>query len=203
MEESIENKIVRSERITLDNAVPGMVVTEAVTNEAGGVVLPADSILTHTHLDRLRELGIEHIYIMRCSVAKEFNPLRGMTAIVIDDSLFFRHMFGKMLYRMGMFVCEESETAEEGIRFAKKYKPDLVVVDIHLPKMDGVHAIAKLKKELPGVRLLAASVDKERHTVIDAIRAGAHYYLVKPVQWETLKPIILNILAPGAAHDLE
>ena len=176
-----------------------MVVTEAVKNQTGGIVLPADAILTHTHLDRLRELGIEHIYIMRCEVAKEFNPLRGKTAIIIDDSLFFRHMFGKMLYRMGMFVCEESETAEEGIRFAKRYKPDLVVVDIHLPKMDGIHAISKLKKDLPDTKLLAASVDKERKTVLDSIRAGAHYFLAKPIHWETLNPIILNLLAPEAA----
>ena len=191
--EDIESKIVRSEKVSIENTVAGMVLADDVKNEAGGVVLAADSILTKTHLARLRKQGVMTLYIQRWSPPKEFNALRGKTAIVIDDSLFFRHMFGKLMYRMGMFVCEEAETGEQGLVFAKRYKPDLVVVDIHLPGMSGIRAIRKLRKAVPHARVLAVSVDKNRQTVVDALRAGAHHFLGKPINWDSLKPQILNL----------
>jgi two-component system, chemotaxis family, chemotaxis protein CheY len=186
---------VRSIRVKIDDVVPGMVLAEEVRTPGGAIIIAADTFLTREHLERQKECGINHLYIEACDIPKEFDPLRGKTAIVVDDSLFFRHMFAKMLYRMGMLVCDEVGTAEECLRAADRYKPDLIVMDIHLPKMDGRAAMRKLRPKLPSARFLAVSSDKERQTIIEAFKSGANDFIAKPIIWETLKPRVLKLFS--------
>jgi two-component system, chemotaxis family, chemotaxis protein CheY len=200
MNQEDPKKFVRSMKIGIEKAVPGMVVSEAVKSPAGGAIIAADTILSETHISYLREMGVYNIYIELCDIPKECDPIRGKTVMVVDDSLFFRHMFAKMLFRMGMLVCGEFETAEEAIHKAVIYKPDLMVMDIHLPKMNGVMAINKMKPRLPDTKFLAVSGDKDRRVVAEALKAGASDYVVKPIKWDVLKPRILKLFESAAQH---
>ncbi len=199
--ETAEKKaFVRSVRMKVDSVVPGMVLAEGIRSSGGAVVIKEDTFLTADHIVRLREMCVDHVYIETCEVLKEFDPLRGKTAIVIDDSLFFRHMFAKMLYKMGMLVCGEIATGEEGVRQAELYKPDLVVVDIHLPKMDGSEAMRKLRKKLPDAKFVAVSSDKSRDTIVNAFKSGANDFMIKPIKWDVLKPRILKLFDTSTAN---
>lgn len=197
----IENKVVRSVKVSLDKAVPGMTLAEDLRNASGSVMLPADTVIKREHIKNLAESGVEHLRIVSYSPPKEFHPLRGKTAVVIDDSPFIRHMFAKLLYRMGVFVAEEAETAELGMAAARKYKPHLMIMDIFLPGMDGLTAIAKLKPLLPDTRFLVVSTHNNKEYIIKAIKSGAHDFMAKPIHWEDLKPRVLRLIgeqpAPG------
>ncbi|HPI78377.1 MAG TPA: response regulator [bacterium] len=184
---------VKSVRSRIEDIVPGMAVAEDIKNTAGGIIVAADTFLTSSHIQKLKECGIDRLYIQTCDMNKEFDPLRNKRAVVVDDSLFFRHMFSKMLYRMGMFVCGESPTAEEGLEAVSVYSPELVVMDIHLPKMDGRLAIKQIHRKMPQTKILAVSTDKEKAVIIEAFRAGANDFIVKPIKWDILKPRIINL----------
>lgn len=189
-----KKKFVQSARIDAKNAVPGMVLAEEIKNEAGGVILAADSTLSRQNIELITGMGIDKIYIEKVEVRKEHNPLRGRKAVVIEDALFFRHMFAKMLYRMGIFVADDVESAEEGILSAKKYSPDLLVVDIHLPGKSGIDVIKNVRRNLPGVRFLAVSSDKSRENIIEVVKAGADDFLMKPIKWEIFSSRVMKLL---------
>ncbi len=194
---------VKSVRSRIEDIVPGMAVAEDIKNTAGGIIVAADTFLTRAHIDKLRDCGIDRLYIQTCDMNKEFDPLRNKRAVVVDDSLFFRHMFSKMLYRMGMFVCGEAPTAEDGLEAVSVYSPELVVMDIHLPKMDGRLAIKHIHKKMPQTKILAVSTDTEKATIIETFRAGANDYMVKPIKWDILKPRLLKLFSDNennAAH---
>lgn len=191
-----KDKFVRSERISIDDAQPGMIVADDIKTDAGGIVLSADSIILRNNIDKLREQGIEYLFVVKKETPKEDNPLRGFKAVIVDDSLFFRHMMAKMLYYMGIYVCGDAENGEDGIKIALKFKPDLVIMDMHLPGIEGYDAIKKIKEKLPNVKFLAISTDKDRKTIVEAIRSGAGDYLVKPLKWDQIRPRIENLLLP-------
>jgi CheY-like chemotaxis protein len=194
VKQDIENKIVRSVKVALDQAVPGMVLAEPMLGPGGSVMLPLDTVLKREHIRNMRDCGLDSIRIVSYSPPKEFHPLRGKAAVIIDDSPFIRHMFAKLLYRMGVFVAEESETAEQGMVAARKYKPHLVVMDIFLPGMDGLSAIQKLAPQLPDTKFLVISTHHKKELVIKAIKCGAHSFMAKPIRWEALKPRVLDLI---------
>lgn len=194
----MDKKFVRCKRILVADAEPGMVLAEVVKTAGGAVVLPADFALTREALDRVAQFGVDVIYVESVVEEKEHDALHGMKAVVVSDSLFFRHMFSKMLYRVGMFVCDESETAEEGIRRAVEYKPELMVVDIDLPAAAGYDLIKRIRKKFPDTKLFAISTFHDREHITQAIMAGACDYLAKPVRWEALRPRLLKMFEPDA-----
>lgn len=186
---------VQSTRVKIEDVVPGMILAESVKNELGATIIPEDTKLTREQIEHLRSANVSYVYIEIIETAKEFDPLRGKTAVVVDDSMFFRHMFSKMLYRMGIHVSDETETAERAIEVALKHPPDLIVMDIHLPKMSGNEAIRRLKSRLPEAKFVAVSSDQDRRTVIEALQSGANDFIVKPVKWESLHPRIQKLFA--------
>ncbi|MFA6448313.1 MAG: response regulator [bacterium] len=192
-------QFVRSAKMKIDKVVAGMALAEEVRSISGAIIIAADTILSQDQIDRLVELGITSVFIETCDIPKELDPLRKKTVIVVDDSLFFRHMFAKMLYRMGMLVCGELKSGEEAINSALIYKPDLLVVDIHLPGIDGRDVIKKLRPRLPNTKFLAVSSHKDRDTIIESLKSGAHDFIAKPIQWDTLKPRLLKLFPADQA----
>ena len=191
--DSQKKPFVRSTRMKIENVVPGMVLAEDVRTAAGAALVTADTLLTSELIERLKAAYICYLYIATCETLKEFNPLRGKKAFLIDDSPFFRQIFTEMLYRMGMHVCGEADTAEECLQAAGRCKPDLVVMEIHLPKMDGRDAMERLRPKLPAAKFLVVSSDKECQTIIEAFKSGADDYIFKPIKWDTLKPRVLKL----------
>ncbi len=190
-----EKKFVQSARIKLENVVPGMALAEEIKNAAGGIVLAAGATLSRNDIEIISRMGVDKVYIEKVEVQKEHNALRGKKAVVIEDALFFRHMFAKMLYRMGIFVADDVETAEEGIVSAKKYSPDLLVVDVHLPGKSGIEVIKQVRKKLPCVKFLAVSSDKSRDNIINVVKAGADEFLLKPIRWEVFSARVMSLIA--------
>jgi len=192
MEQNGERKYIQSIRIEISEAVPGMVLAEAIQNNAGGTVISGDSILSKKSILRLKESGISHIYIEKAPIDRQFDLLHGKRAIIVEDSLFFRHMFAKTLYNMGIFVCEELENAEDILSCSRRYKPYLVLMDIHLPGISGIEAISKLHAIMPETKIIAASTDHDKTTIINALKVGAVDFILKPVRWDLLKPRIMK-----------
>jgi two-component system response regulator AtoC len=92
-------------------------------------------------------------------------------------------------YRTNSFT-----TAETALRSMKEDTPDLVLLDIGLPGMNGVEALGKIKKDYPGVVVIMITAFEDIKTVISAMRLGAYDYVVKPIQMDTLEVTVKNAL---------
>lgn len=109
------------------------------------------------------------------------------TVAIIDDNASERLVVKGLAEESGLKVIAEGANGEEAVAVCKGKKPDLVIMDVKMPVMDGVEAAARIARECPTpVILLTASDDEE--TVRRAVGAGVFAFLVKPVRFESLLP---------------
>ena len=101
---------------------------------------------------------------------------------ICDDAAFMRMMIKDILTKNGYNVVGE---AENGLKAVEKYtetKPDLVLMDITMPEMDGIQALKKIKELDSGATVIMCSAMGQQAMVIESIQAGAKDFIVKPFQ---------------------
>lgn len=102
--------------------------------------------------------------------------------LVCDDAAFMRMMIKDILTKNGYNVVGE---AENGLKAVEKYnetKPDLVMMDITMPEMDGIQALKKIKETDASANVIMCSAMGQQAMVIESIQAGAKDFIVKPFQ---------------------
>ena len=100
--------------------------------------------------------------------------------LICDDAAFMRMMIKDILTKNGYNVAGE---AENGLKAVEKYnetKPDLVMMDITMPEMDGIDALKKIKASDSGANVIMCSAMGQQAMVIEAIQSGAKDFIVKP-----------------------
>ncbi len=105
--------------------------------------------------------------------------------LLVDDAAFMRMRCAKLLTENGYSV-DEAENGQEAIEKYQKIKPDLVLMDITMPVMDGLTAVAEIKKIDPDAKIVMCSALGQQNTVMSAIKAGAKDFIVKPYQPEKI-----------------
>jgi len=100
--------------------------------------------------------------------------------LIADDQTLFREGIKDVLTgEKWISVVGEAADGEEAVTLAKKLKPDVVLMDIKLPKMDGITATRNIKKTEPNINILMLSSFEDEAHVMDAVQAGANGYLSK------------------------
>ena len=100
--------------------------------------------------------------------------------LICDDAAFMRMMIKDILTKNGYEVAAE---AENGIKAVEKYnetKPDLVMMDITMPEMDGIQALKKIKETDANANIIMCSAMGQQAMVIESIQSGARDFIVKP-----------------------
>ncbi|MBF2760667.1 MAG: response regulator [Ectothiorhodospiraceae bacterium AqS1] len=122
----------------------------------------------------------------------ESPPLR---VLVIDDHALFRSGLEELLARRGVVVCAAVGSGLEGCRLAASLDPDIVLLDLRMPDIDGLAALERLneKGERPAVVVLTTSSDQD--DLAAALRAGARGYLLKDMDPERLVESLAAILS--------
>ncbi|HIW82568.1 MAG TPA: response regulator [Candidatus Acetatifactor stercoripullorum] len=114
--------------------------------------------------------------------------------LICDDAAFMRMMIKDILTKNGYNVAGE---AENGIKAVEKYKevsPDLVLMDITMPEMDGIQALKEIKKQDAGAKVIMCSAMGQQAMVIESIQAGAKDFIVKPFQAERVIEAVKKVV---------
>ena len=106
----------------------------------------------------------------------------GKNILICDDAAFMRMMIKDILTKNGYNVAGEAENGAKGIEKYKELKPDLVLMDITMPEMDGIEALKAIKSADSNAKVIMCSAMGQQAMVIESIQAGAKDFIVKPFQ---------------------
>ncbi|MDE6014428.1 MAG: response regulator [Acetatifactor sp.] len=102
--------------------------------------------------------------------------------LICDDAAFMRMMIKDILTKNGYNVAGEAENGQKAVEKYKEVSPDLVLMDITMPEMDGIQALKEIKKLDAGAQVIMCSAMGQQAMVIESIQAGAKDFIVKPFQ---------------------
>lgn len=104
----------------------------------------------------------------------------GKNILICDDAAFMRMMIKDILTKNGYTVAGEAENGAKAVERYAELKPDLVMMDITMPEMDGIQALKKIKQSDPSANVIMCSAMGQQAMVIEAIQSGAKDFIVKP-----------------------
>lgn len=102
--------------------------------------------------------------------------------LVCDDAAFMRMMIKDILTKNGYNVVGEAENGARAVEQYNALKPDLVLMDITMPEMDGIQALKKIRATDAGAKVIMCSAMGQQAMVIESIQSGAKDFIVKPFQ---------------------
>jgi DNA-binding NarL/FixJ family response regulator len=118
-----------------------------------------------------------------------------MRLLLADDHTLFRRGLRELLEGYGFAVIGEAPNGSSAVRLARELLPDVTVMDLSMPGMDGVEATRAILEENPGARILVLTISAEEEEVLDALLAGACGYLLKDAE---VAEIVAGVRAAAA-----
>ena len=118
-----------------------------------------------------------------------------ITVLIVDDQPLMLHALQTFIENEdGVSVAGTAEDGEAAVEAAKSLQPDLVLMDIKMPRLNGIEATRKIVSEIPGTRVLALTTFSTLDYVVPALRAGAAGYLVKDARPDEILAAIRNAM---------
>ena len=114
--------------------------------------------------------------------------------LIVDDAAFMRMMIKDILTKNGYEVVAEEANGVEAVELYKSHQPDLVTMDITMPEMDGIEAVKQIKAVNPAAKVIMCSAMGQQSMVMDAIKAGANDFIVKPFQADRVLEAVKKIV---------
>lgn len=116
------------------------------------------------------------------------------TILVVDDAAFMRLRLKKILSSEGYRVVEACD-GREAVALYHTERPDAVLLDIAMPEMDGLSALRTIREADPGARVAMVTALSQQQVVLEAVRAGARDYLVKPCDADRIVAAVRRLCA--------
>lgn len=118
--------------------------------------------------------------------------------MIVDDSNIIRSKITRTLTQHDMQVVATASNGEEAVKLFGTHKPDVVTMDLTMPRMDGLECIRALRKIDPGISILVVSALADKATAIQALKEGAQGFLCKPFSEIDLTEAMEELLGEDA-----
>jgi two-component system chemotaxis response regulator CheY len=120
-----------------------------------------------------------------------------LRVMIVDDALFMRNMLKDICVRAGFEVVAEADNGEIALELFRTNRPDLVTMDIVMPRRSGIEALQDIMAEDPQARVVMVSALGQDSLVLEAVEAGARDFIVKPFKEEKVIDVIRRVTARG------
>ena len=114
--------------------------------------------------------------------------------LICDDAAFMRMMIKDILTKNGYNIAGEAENGAKAVEKYAELKPDLVLMDITMPEMDGIEALKKIKSGDPNASIIMCSAMGQQAMVIESIQSGAKDFIVKPFQADRVLEAVQKVV---------
>ena len=115
--------------------------------------------------------------------------------LIVDDAIFMRMTIKRILEGKGYMIVGEASTGVEAIEEFDKLRPDVVIMDITMPEMDGIDALRRIKEIEPKAKIIICSAISQQEKITEAIQCGAQQFIVKPFEPDLLVRAMERVLA--------
>lgn len=127
--------------------------------------------------------------------SKDRQPVR---YLVVDDSVFARKNLAKMIDAFGGQLAGEAGDGCTAITEYDRVQPDLVLMDITMPQMEGIEAADRIVRQHPDARIVMVSSVGYQENIVAALQKGARHFVQKPVKAEVLYEVIKYVMGEDA-----
>jgi len=110
---------------------------------------------------------------------KVFKLRMTLRLMLADDNAPVRRSLKSLLEREGFKVIVEAADGEQAVSLAYKHQPDVVLLDLSMPRLNGIEAARRINKSIPAARTIILTVHGEHHYVLQALEAGVRGYILK------------------------
>ena len=117
-----------------------------------------------------------------------------MKVLLVDDSKTMRNIQKSILAQLGHTDIEEASDGQEALEKVSGFKPDLLLVDWNMPKLNGLEFVKAFRKDNKTTPIIMVTTESERARVVEAIKAGVNNYVVKPFTPDVLSQRISETL---------
>lgn len=118
-----------------------------------------------------------------------------MRVLIVDDAKFMRMMIKNILTEVGCEVVGEACDGEEGHRMYKELAPDVVTMDLVMPKLGGIDALRRIRRDDGNAKVIMISAIDQREPLMEALKLGAVDYIVKPFEKERVQEAMQRVQA--------
>lgn len=117
-----------------------------------------------------------------------------LRVMVVDDALFMRNILKDIFVRHGYEVVAEAENGETALHLYQESKPDLVTMDIVMPKKSGIEALQEIMAADPEAHVIMVSALGQDTLVLEAVEAGARDFIVKPFKEDKVLETVRRVV---------
>ena len=114
--------------------------------------------------------------------------------LIVDDAAFMRMMIKDILTKNGYEIAAEAENGLKAIEKYSEARPDLVLMDITMPELDGIQALKKIKELDKTANVIMCSAMGQQAMVVEAIKSGAKDFIVKPFQADRVLEAVKKVV---------
>jgi len=147
----------------------------------------------HAGMSEFREVIMEQFAPVKR--AKDGQPVR---YLVVDDSVFARKNLARIIESFGGQLAGEAGDGATAITEYERSQPDIVLMDITMPQMEGIEAAEKIVRQHPEARIVMVSSVGYQENIVAALQRGARHFVQKPVKPEVLYEVIKYVLGEDA-----
>jgi DNA-binding NarL/FixJ family response regulator len=120
--------------------------------------------------------------------------MQPLNVLVVDDSLLATQVLKNSLDELGHVVVKTAKSGAEAVAAYKATNPDIVTMDVTMPGMDGIAATQKIIDEFPDARIVMVTSHAQKGMVMDALKAGAKGYILKPMQTDKPREVLAKVV---------